>query len=144
MTRQPAAEIRLGSWSVLAPLVTPVRFQVFVDEQGVPSDMELDEFDPLSWHAAALRDGQVVGAGRLLPDGHIGRMAVLAEWRGQGIGAALLQALMAEAARRGMRRLALSAQTHAVDFYARFGFVPEGPEYQEAGLPHQAMARLAD
>jgi predicted GNAT family N-acyltransferase len=51
---------------------------------------------------------------------------------------------MAEAAQRGMRRLALSAQTHAVDFYARFGFVPEGPEYQEAGLPHQAMERLAD
>lgn len=144
MTRQPAAEIRLGSWTELAPLVTPVRFQVFVDEQGVPSDMELDEFDPLSCHAAALRDGQVVGAGRLLPDGHIGRMAVLAEWRGQGGGAALLKALMAEAARRGMRRLALSAQTHAVDFYARFGFLPEGPEYQEAGLPHQAMARLAD
>lgn len=144
MTREPAVEIRLGSWSELAPLVTPVRFQVFVDEQGVPSDMELDEFDPLSWHAAALRDGQVVGAGRLLPDGHIGRMAVRADWRGQGIGTALLQALMAEAARRGMRRLALSAQTHAVDFYARFGFVPEGPEYQEAGLPHQAMERLAD
>lgn len=144
MTREPAVEIRLGAWSELAPLVTPVRFQVFVDEQGVPSDMELDEFDPLSWHAAALRDGQVVGAGRLLPDGHIGRMAVRADWRGQGIGTALLQALMAEAARRGMRRLALSAQTHAVDFYARFGFVPEGPEYQEAGLPHQAMERLAD
>lgn len=144
MTRQSVAEIRLGSWSELAPLVTPVRFQVFVDEQGVPSDMELDEFDPLSCHAAALRGGQVVGAGRLLPDGHIGRMAVLAEWRGQGVGAALLKALMAEAAQRGMRRLALSAQTHAVDFYARFGFVPEGPEYQEAGLPHQAMERLAD
>lgn len=144
MNAQPVPEIRLGTWTTLAPLVTPVRFQVFVDEQGVPSDMELDEFDALSWHAAALLDGKVVGAGRLLPDGHIGRMAVLAEWRGRGIGQALLRALMAEAGRRGMHRLALSAQTHAVGFYARFGFVPQGAEYEEAGLPHQAMERLAD
>ena len=141
MTRQPAAEIRLGSWSELAPLVTPVRFRVFVDEQGVPSDMELDEFDPQCWHAAALCDGQVVGAGRLLPDGHIGRMAVLAGWRGRGVGALLLQALIDEAKRRGMARVVLNAQTHALGFYARFGFVPEGEEYEEAGLPHRTMGR---
>lgn len=143
MKEQPAVEIRIGPWTTLAPLVTPVRFQVFVDEQGVPSDMELDEFDEQSCHAAAVLEGRVIGAGRLLPDGHIGRMAVLAEWRGRGIGQALLLALMAEAERRGMQRLALSAQTHAVGFYARFGFVPLGAEYEEAGLPHQAMERLA-
>ena len=68
-------------------------------------------------------------------------MAVLAAWRGRGVGAALLEALMAEAGRRGMSRLALSAQSHALGFYTRFGFVPEGDEYDEAGLPHQAMVR---
>ena len=89
----------------------------------------------------ALADGRPVGTGRLLPDGHIGRMAVQAAWRGRGVGAALLQALIAEAGRRGMAQLALSAQTHALGFYGRFGFLPEGEVYDEAGLPHQVMTR---
>lgn len=134
----------LGAWPELAVRATPIRFQVFVDEQGVPAEMELDACDATSCHALALVAGQAVGTGRLLPDGHIGRMAVLAAWRGRGVGAALLQALMDEGKRRGMRVLALSAQTHALGFYARFGFVPRGPAYEEAGLPHQAMeCRLA-
>ncbi|WP_347249025.1 GNAT family N-acetyltransferase, partial [Zoogloea sp.] len=82
---------------------------------------------------------QAVGTGRLLPDGHIGRMAVQEPWRGTGVGAALLAALIAEARRRGMRVVALNAQTHAQGFYSRFGFVPTGPQFEEAGLPHQAM-----
>lgn len=137
----PALVVRLGSWAELAADAGPIRFQVFVDEQQVPAEMELDEFDALSCHALALADGRPVGTGRLLPDGHIGRMAVLAGWRGRGVGAALLQALIDEAGRRGMARLALSAQTHALGFYARFGFVPEGEVYEEAGLPHQGMVR---
>ena len=68
-------------------------------------------------------------------------MAVLAGWRGQGVGAALLQGLIDEAGRRGMAQLALSAQTHALGFYRRFGFLPEGEVYEEAGLPHQVMTR---
>jgi len=133
--------VRVGSWEELGALAAPVRFRVFVEEQGVPAEMELDASDPLSRHALARWGEVVVGTGRLLPDGHLGRMAVLAEWRGRGVGAALLQALMDEAVRRGMRRLMLSAQTHAIGFYARFGFVPEGAVYDEAGLPHQAMWR---
>ena len=133
--------LRLGGWAELAAQAAPIRFEVFVEEQRVPAEMELDEFDALSCHALALLDGQPVGTGRLLPDGHIGRMAVLAGWRGQGVGAALLQALIDEAGRRGMAQLALSAQTHALGFYARFGFVPEGEVYDEAGLPHQVMTR---
>jgi predicted GNAT family N-acyltransferase len=133
--------VRIGSWEALASVVTPIRFRVFVDEQGVPAEMELDEFDAVSRHVVALADGEPVGAGRLLPDGHIGRMAVLAGWRGQGVGSALLEALVAEASRQGMTRLVLSAQTHALDFYARFGFAPEGAVYDEAGLPHQTMRR---
>ncbi|MBS0346221.1 MAG: GNAT family N-acetyltransferase [Proteobacteria bacterium] len=141
MNARPVITLRLGDWSELAAQATPIRFQVFVDEQQVPADMELDEFDALSCHALALAGEEAVGTGRLLPDGHIGRMAVRADWRGQGVGAALLQALIDEAERRGMRRLVLSAQTHALGFYTRFGFVPEGEVYDEAGLPHQMMLR---
>ena len=133
--------LRLGGWAELAAQAAPIRFEVFVEEQRVPAEMELDEFDALSCHALALADGRPVGTGRLLPDGHIGRMAVQAAWRGRGVGAALLQALIAEAGRRGMAQLALSAQTHALGFYGRFGFLPEGEVYDEAGLPHQVMTR---
>lgn len=141
MSRAGAVRIVLGTWAELADRAAPIRFQVFVDEQGVPVEMELDEFDPLSCHALALVGEAPVGTGRLLPDGHIGRMAVDAGWRGHGVGAALLAALIDEAQRRCQPVLALSAQTHALGFYARFGFVPVGPEYEEAGLPHQAMER---
>lgn len=133
--------LRLGGWAELAAQAAPIRFEVFVEEQRVPAEMELDEFDALSCHALALVDGRPVGTGRLLPDGHIGRMAVVVGWRGRGVGAALLQALIDEAGRRGMAQLALSAQTHALGFYGRFGFLPEGEVYDEAGLPHQVMTR---
>jgi predicted GNAT family N-acyltransferase len=86
-------------------------------------------------------DGSPIGTGRLLPDGHIGRMAVLADWRGKGVGRALLERLLEEAAGLGMRRLALHAQTQAAGFYRRFGFVEEGPEFMEAGIPHRTMVR---
>ncbi|MBS0354094.1 MAG: GNAT family N-acetyltransferase [Proteobacteria bacterium] len=141
MNTRPVITVQLGEWPEFAALATPIRFRVFVDEQKVPADMELDEFDAVSCHALALIGDEPVGTGRLLPDGHIGRMAVLADWRGHGVGAVLLQALIDEAERRGMPRLVLSAQTHALGFYARFGFVPEGDVYEEAGLPHQAMVR---
>lgn len=136
-----ALAVRLGSWDELSAQASPIRFTVFVDEQKVPVELELDEFDPLSCHALALAGDEAIGTGRLLPDGHIGRMAVLAGWRGRGVGALLLQALIDEAARRGMARVVLNAQTHALGFYARFGFVPEGEEYEEAGLPHRTMGR---
>lgn len=136
-----ALTVRLGSWNELSAQASPIRFTVFVDEQKVPVELELDEFDPLSCHALALAGDEAIGTGRLLPDGHIGRMAVLAGWRGRGVGALLLQALIDEAQRRGLARVVLNAQTHALGFYARFGFVPEGEEYEEAGLPHRTMSR---
>jgi predicted GNAT family N-acyltransferase len=119
-----------------------VREAVFVVEQGVPREIERDEWDARSDHALAIdRDGRVLGTGRLLPDGHIGRMAVLPESRGQGIGSRILGTLIARARERGMKRVVLNAQTHAAPFYARHGFVAEGGEFMEAGIPHVAMAR---
>lgn len=90
---------------------------------------------------AVAGDGTPIACGRLLPDGHIGRMAVLSGWRGQGVGAAVLSMLIEMARDRGDAMVRLHAQTHAVPFYARFGFAPEGDEYLEAGIPHRTMAR---
>jgi len=134
-------EIRLLDWESAQADAKPIRFTVFVDEQRVPAEIELDEHDARCVHALAYVDGQPVGTGRLLPDGHIGRMAVLKSQRGKGIGKALLRALLEAARRRGDREALLSAQVHAVGFYRAEGFQPEGPVYEEAGIAHQAMRR---
>lgn len=134
-------EIRLLDWPSAQRDAKPIRFQVFVDEQRVPAEIELDEHDASCVHALAYDDGKPIGTGRLLPDGHIGRMAVLKAWRGRGAGRALLRALMDAARLRGDREVLLSAQVHAAGFYRAEGFEPEGPVYEEAGIPHQAMRR---
>ena len=129
------------SWERARQLASPIRFQVFVREQRVPAEIELDDMDAPSLHAIAFENEKAIGTGRLLPDGHIGRMAILKEWRRRGIGAAILKALIDAAERRGDREIALSAQLHAVEFYRMHGFEPLGDVYEEAGIPHQAMVR---
>ncbi|KAF0162567.1 MAG: hypothetical protein FD157_3876 [Rhodocyclaceae bacterium] len=134
--------VEAGSWNELMAQARQVRDAVFVDEQKVPQDIEWDEHDALSRHVIARdSDGGAIGTGRLLPDGHIGRMAVLADWRGKGVGRALLERLLEEARLQGHDHLALHAQTQASGFYRRFGFVEEGPEFIEAGIPHRIMVR---
>lgn len=137
-----AMSIELGSWEALREIATPIRFAVFVREQKVPAEIELDDWDAKSLHAIARNAGGVaVGTGRLLPDGHIGRMAVLAAARGTGVGTALLRALINAARERGMRNIELSAQTHAVPFYEREGFEAYGNAYMDAGIPHRTMRK---
>jgi predicted GNAT family N-acyltransferase len=137
-----AIRIELGDWPAQREAASRIRFDVFVEEQKVPAEIELDDWDAKSLHALAYdAAGTVVGTGRLLPDGHIGRMAVLANARGTGVGTALLTALMQAARARGDRDVVLSAQTHAVAFYARLGFAVEGSIYQEAGIDHVDMRR---
>jgi predicted GNAT family N-acyltransferase len=134
--------IRLGAWEHLRAHAEPIRTEVFVDEQKVPAEIEIDAWDPQCVHALALdAAGAVLGTGRLLPDGHIGRMAVRKSARGQGVGTALLRSLMQEARRRGHQEVVLSAQTHAVPFYEREGFRSEGGIYDDAGIPHVDMRR---
>jgi predicted GNAT family N-acyltransferase len=120
-----------------------VREPVFVVEQNVPLELEWDDLDPKCHHVIA-RDGQhqPIGTGRLTPEHKIGRMAVLKEWRGQGVGDALLQALIEQARRLGWNEVTLNAQVGAVGFYEKFGFKAYGDEYEEAGIQHQCM-RLA-
>lgn len=138
----PAADyvVQLGSWAELRAEAAPIRFAVFVDEQKVPAEIEVDEWDGRSLHAIA-RDaqGRAVGTGRLLPDGHVGRMAVLRAARASGVGSALLTALIEAARARGFAEVVLSAQTHAIPFYRRHGFAAEGGIYDDAGIPHQSM-----
>jgi len=133
--------IRAADWNVDRAALRAVREQVFVREQAVPLELEWDEFDPLCQHVVAEDAGKAIGTGRLLPDGHIGRMAVLESWRRQGVGSALLEALLRLAHDRGIRRVRLSAQSRAVGFYQRHGFVAEGQEFIEAGIAHRAMWR---
>ena len=133
--------IDLLPWDEARGHAAPIRFAVFVEEQGVPLEIELDEMDQKSFHALAFHEGKPVGTGRLLPDGHIGRMAVLKAWRGRGIGARILGRLMDEARARGDREVVLSAQVHATAFYRMHGFMEEGEEYLDAGIPHRDMRR---
>ncbi len=132
--------ISILAWDEALPLARPVREQVFVTEQKVPLELEWDEWDERSDHAVA-RDtnGQAIGTARLLPDGRIGRMAVLREWRRRGVGAALMEALLQKAREQSLSRVTLHAQTHAAGFYRRFGFSERGGEFWEAGIPHVEM-----
>ena len=142
MKSMPATfKVKTASWPDDAATLKAIRFEVFVEEQGVPAESEIDDHDPLSIHAIAWSDGQAAACGRLLPDGHIGRMAVRKAWRGQGVGALVMQHLMERALQRGDREVVLSAQTHAIGFYEKFGFIAEGNEYLDCDIPHRDMRK---
>lgn len=129
-----------GEWEELAAGCRLVRDEVFVAEQRVPVELEHDGRDEGSVHVlVSTRGGDPVATGRLLPDGHIGRMAVRRAWRGQGVGGAMLALLIEEARSRGFREILLNAQVSALGFYESFGFEPQGDGFMEAGLAHQAM-----
>jgi predicted GNAT family N-acyltransferase len=138
---KPEPLIELLSWDEARAHASPIRFTVFCEEQGVPREIELDEHDPVSVHAVVFDQGIPIATGRLLPDGHIGRMAVLKEWRDRGIGGLILNALMERARQRGDSQVVLSAQVGAARFYEAHGFVRHGAEYMEAGIRHQEMRR---
>src|SRR5262249_28364693 len=128
--------IRIMIWQEALPLARPVRERVFIDEQSVPRELEWDAWDEASDHAVALdKDGNPIGTARLLPDGRIGRMAVLREWRGKRVGAALLAAMLERARERAIPRALLHAQIQAAGFYRRVGFSERGGGVLEAGVP---------
>jgi len=131
--------LQLGTWALLAEDAGRVRRAVFIEEQGIDEALEWDAADADSLHAVVYRDGQPVATGRLLPDGRIGRMAVLPEHRREQLGSQVLRALMQAAGERGHREVELSAQTYVLAFYQAHGFVPFGPVYDDAGIEHQSM-----
>lgn len=134
--------LRVASWTADQTALQELRRTVFIIEQQVPESLEWDEFDAVSVHALAqTAQGEAIGTGRLLPDGHIGRVAVKRDWRGRGVGSAILEFLIDCARRRGNHTLQLNAQTHAIGFYQRQGFVARGEEFLDAGIPHRQMTR---
>ena len=136
-------EILIKPWQEASKEAYLIRQKVFIQEQEVPEDMELDEHDPSAKHALAYQDDLCVGTGRLVRlDSHyaqIGRMAVLSAFRNQGIGKAILSCLIALAKAEGVSILMLHSQVSAIPFYAKLGFIAQGPIYDEAGIPHRNM-----
>ena len=117
-----------------------IRGEVFIAEQHVPPELEWDGEDPGALHLLAEdTDGQPIGTGRMLPNGHIGRMCVLPEHRRRGVGSALLAGLLHRAGSDGYPTPYLNAQVTAVAFYTRHGFLAVGEVFTEAGIPHRRM-----
>ena len=132
--------VSLISWHDGEPLLKSVRQAVFVEEQGIPEDLEWDGRDETCRHALALSlEGQAIGCGRIKADGHIGRIAVLPEWRNQKVGTAIVEALLSYARSQGYPSVDVDAQVQAVPFYRIFGFDENGETFMDAGLPHIKM-----
>jgi len=132
--------IREAVWPADASAIEAVRHEVFVREQGVDPSVERDGRDREARHVLAFGGNTPIGTGRLL-DGRIGRLAVLPQWRGRGVGRHLMLALLELAREQALGRVELHAQTHAREFYEALGFIPHGPEFTQAGIRHVAMHR---
>lgn len=130
------------AWDRARDTLLNIRFAVFVEEQGVPPELEADQLDATARHLLVSdRQGRALATARLLPDGHVGRMAVLASHRGKGIGMLMLRHLLNMAEDAGLRRVCLNAQCSAENFYQRAGFVAEGEVFEDAGIAHRRMCR---
>lgn len=136
----PDVRIDTVLWAAAGAELSRIRHQVFVVEQGVPVELEVDGLDPQSTHVRACSAAnEVIGTARLLPDGHIGRVAVLKNWRGRGIGQRMMEALIDQARSNDCAKVIVNAQMSALSFYERLGFRLAGDEFMDAGLPHRCM-----
>lgn len=134
--------VSLVSWHDGEPLLKAIRQAVFIDEQGVPADMEFDEHDATSRHALALSlQGNGIASGRMFANGHIGRIAVMPEWRGQYVGTAVMEAFLHYAQAHDYAQVDVDAQVQAVPFYEHFGFVTQGEQFMDVGIAHIKMLK---
>jgi predicted GNAT family N-acyltransferase len=141
---KPAFSVRPADFADAADAdaVLSVRRTVFIEEQEVPESLEIDGLDNECQHAVAFDEaGEAIGTARLMPQGRIGRVAVLKKWRKRGVGAAMMQVLLKEADRRGFGEIELHAQTWTTGFYESLGFEIAGEEFLEAEIPHRRMVR---
>ena len=137
--------VNFADWQQDQKGLTRLRFEVFVDEQQVPADLELDGLDPLCLHVKAVAaNGEIIGCARLLPDNHVGRMCVARAWRQRGVGSAIMTLLIDHASRHRIERLHLNAQLSALAFYRRFGFEAAGEVFMDAGIEHRKMTLIID
>ena len=137
--------IETQAWLAARDAAYIIRHAVFVEEQGIPAELEIDDYDPIAEHALALVDGRCVATARIYLDeqdpskAKIGRMAVLKDFRGQGIGTALLGEAIRVGMMQGASIFELHAQQSAAPFYAKLQFKPDGPIFDEVGIAHQRM-----
>jgi glucose-6-phosphate 1-epimerase len=136
--------VRVVSWSEGEQILSAIRRKVFVEEQQVPEALEWDGEDRHALHFIAWVKNEPVGCARLLPDGHVGRMAVLRAWRDQGVGQRLMKVILMEAEKLKLGHLFLNAQTRAAGFYAKYGFIQVGGEFPDANIPHIRMEKTLD
>ncbi len=138
-------EVEQTCWNNARELLTGIRYQVFVEEQKVSIDEEIDDQDPsaIHWLAYGPKDSPIA-TGRLLTNGQVGRMAVLKPYRKRGVGASLMRNIIRYALEKSMNQLVLNAQVQAIPFYERFGFMAEGDEFIDAGIPHRHMVLNLD
>ena len=136
--------IRFAYWDNVADnkMLSNIRHRVFIEEQKVPESLEWDEFDDSSSHFIVLYKHEAIAAARLKLDGQIGRMAVLPNYRNKGVGSALLQFILNNIDRRNLTQVYLHAQTTAITFYERMGFVSHGGIFHEANIPHREMTKI--
>ena len=139
MNEPVGVRLQSGDWAEWGAIAGDIRRAVFIVEQGIPERLEWDEFDPVAVHCVAFIGDKPIGTGRLLPDAHIGRMAVLREHRDNGVGTAILRRLLEVGRARGERRFQLNAQRYVKEFYEREGFKTYGRPFKEAGIDHVAM-----
>jgi predicted GNAT family N-acyltransferase len=140
MPDKPPFTVREADFTADLPHLRAVRNPVFVVEQNVPIGLERDALDAQCTHVLAFdAENRPIGTGRLTTQRTIGRMAVLAEWRGRGVGDALLLRLIELAKTKAWPEVSLHAQVSAMGFYLKHGFTAYGPVYEEAGIPHQSM-----
>jgi predicted GNAT family N-acyltransferase len=143
--RPDAVRITLTDWRHDSTAIGRVRAEVFIREQGIPPGLEWDGRDVDCDHVLARdADGRALATARLMPDGRIGRMAVLDGWRRRGIGRRMMELLLQQARRRGLRETYLHAQLEVAEFYRKAGFRRDGEHFVEAGLPHVHMRRRID
>ena len=121
--------------------IRSIRENVFINEQFIAPEIEFDGLDSSAIHAVVIVDGKPVGTGRILSDGHIGRIAIVRDFRGQGLGSKIVLSLIDEAKKSGYQRVYLGSQKQAIDFYTKLGFTPFGEEFMEAGIVHLSMEK---
>ena len=132
--------VHLVRWETHKNQLCAVRYPVFVDEQKVPEEIEIDDLDSSAIHALAVDNGgKPIGTGRLSDDGRIGRVAVLREWRGNDVGTELMRVLIGQARSQEMKFVYLHGQVRSMEFYEKLGFVAHGPEFLEADIAHREM-----
>jgi len=134
--------IKVANWEEDKPALQMIRREVFIHEQQVPEEMEWDEFDDSSTHFVCILENKIIATARLKPDGQIGRMAVLQDYRNQGYGNKLLVFVIQTARDKNLKKLYLHAQVNAIPFYEKQGFTVCSDIFYEANIPHREMSKI--